>query len=236
MKRLSIGGIVAVLFALTSLAQSGIDVEGVANGKTVLWFSGTEVTALIESDFSVDGSLEIEGRTVPFIALGTAFGEGFGDSAAMTLDVWIVIEASGATDDGEPFSIRGGMAGSSENTDLSGSALGSAAGPFFVVVTLGTDSYRALGMAEGSAAGEFVVPDDPLTMQMEGIGTYTLVGDLVADTPPTDGEAGQSGYLEHLPWDPASWPAELFSRLLALLDASPPCEPSEEPEGEPAGD
>ena len=145
MKRLSIGGIVAVLFALTSLAQSGIDVEGVANGKTVLWFSGTEVTALIESDFSVDGSLEIEGRTVPFIALGTAFGEGFGDSAAMTLDVWIVIEASGATDDGEPFSIRGGMAGSGENTDLSGSALGSAAGPFFFVVTLGTDSYRALG-------------------------------------------------------------------------------------------
>lgn len=233
MKQLGIGGVVAILFAFTSLAQSGIDAEGVATGKTVLWFSGTEVTALIESDFSLDGSLGIEGRTVPFTALGTAFGEGIGDSASMTLDVWIVIEATGATDDGEPVWIRGGMAGSSENTDLSASALGLAAGPFFFVVTLGTDSYRALGTAEGSAAGVFVVPDAPLTMQMEGIGTYTLVGDLATDTPPPDGEAAQCGYLEHIPWDPASWPAGLFTRLLALLDGTA-CEPSNEPEGEPA--
>ena len=235
MKRLGIGGVVAILFAFTSLAQSGIDAEGVASGKTVLWFSGTEVTALFESDFSVDGSLEIEGRTVPFTALGTAFGEGTGDSASMTLDVWIVIEATGATDDGEPVSIRGGMAGSSEDTDLSTGALGSAAGPFFFVVTLRTDSYRALGTGEGSVAGAFVVPDDPLTMQMEGIGTYILVGDLVTDTPLPDGEATQSGYLEHLPWDPASWPAELFAKLLALLDGTA-CEPSNEPEGKPTDD
>ncbi len=235
MKRLGIGGVVAILFAFTSLAQSGIDAEGVANGKTVLWFSETEVTALIDSDFSLDGSLEIEGRTIPFAAFGTAFGEGTGDSAAMTFDVWIVIEATGATDDREPVSIRGGMAGSSKDTDLTTSVLGSAAGPFFFVVTLGADSYRALGTAEGSAGGVFVVPDDPLTMQMEGIGLYTLVGDLVADAAPPDGEGAQPGYLEYLPWDPASWPAELFTRLLALLDGTP-CEPSEEPEGEPVDD
>ncbi len=235
MKQLGIGGIVAMLFAFTSLAQSGIDAEGVAAGKTVLWFSGTGVTVLIESDFSLDGSLQIEGRTVPFTALGTALGEGAGDSASMTLDVWIVIEATGATDDGEPVSIRGGMTGSSQDIDLAASALGSAAGPFFFVVTLGADSYRALGTAEGSAAGAFVVPDDPLTMQVEGISTYTLVGDLVTDTVPPDGEAAQSGYVEHLPWDPASWPAELFASLLGLLDGTA-CEPSEEPEGEPADD
>jgi hypothetical protein len=235
MKQLGIGGIVAILLAFTALAQSGIDAEGVAAGKTVLWFFGTEVTALIESDFSLDGSLGIEGRTVPFTALGTAFGEGIGDSASMTLDVWIVIEATGATDDGEPVSIRGGIAGSGENADLSASALGLAAGPFFFVVTVGTDSYRALGTAEGSAAGVFVVPDDPLTMQMEGIGTYTLVGDLATDTLPLDGEAAQSGYLEHIPWDPPSWPAELFTMLLALLDGTPR-EPSDEPEGQPVED
>jgi hypothetical protein len=232
MKQLAIVGIVAVLFACTSLARSGFDAEGVATGKTVLWFSGREVTALIESDFSLDGSIEIEGRTIAFGARGTAFGEATGDSASMTLDVWIVIEAVGATADGEPVSLRGGMAGSSEDSNLAASALGSAAGPFFFVFALGTDSYRAVGTADGSAAGAFVVPDDPLTMQMEGIGTYTLVGDLVMASAPPDGESGQSDYLDHVPWDPASWPPELFARLLALLDGTA-SELWEEPEGQP---
>jgi len=235
MKQLGIAAAVATLFVFTSLAQSGLDAEGVANGKTVLWFSGTEVTALIDSDFSVSGSLEIEERTVRFTALGTAFGQGVGDSSAMTLDVWILIDASGATDDGEPVSIRGGMAGSGTDTDLSASALGSATGPFFFVVTLDTNSYRALGTAEGSAAGAFVVPEDPLTMQIEGSATYTLVGDLVVDAPPADAEAAPSPYLEQLPWDPASWPAELFTQLLELLDGTA-SEPNEDSEGEPAAD
>lgn len=228
MKRLSIASVIVMLFAFTSLTQSSIDAEGVATGKTVLRFYGTQVAALIESDVSIDGSLEIEGRSVPFTALGTAFGEGIGDSASMTLDVWIIIEATGVTDDGEPISIRGGMAGSSEDTDLSSGAVGLAAGPFFFVVTLGTDSYRALGTAEGSATGVFVVPDEPLTMQMEGISTYALVGDLATDAPLPDGESAQCDYLEQIPWDPASWPAELFTRLLALLDGT-----AREPEGEP---
>jgi hypothetical protein len=233
MKRLGTGIVVSILFALTSFAQSGFDAEGVADGKTVLWFSGTEVTALIESDLRVGGSLEIDGRTVPFTALGTAFGKGIGDSSAMTLDVWLIIEATGATNDGESVSIRGGMAGSGEDTDLGANALGAAAGPFFVVVTLGTHSYNAFGTAEGSAAGAFVVPDDPLTMQMEGVGTYTLIGDLVVDAPAAGGETTQSRYLEQLPWDPISWPAELFARLLALLDGTA-SEPGGDPEGEPA--
>jgi hypothetical protein len=235
MKRLGIGGVAAILFALASLAQSSIDAEGVANGKTVLWFSGTEVSALIESDFGVGGTLEIEGTAVPFAALGTAFGRGIGDSAAMTLSVWIIIEATGATDNGDPVSIRGGIAGSSADADLSATAFGSAAGPFFFVVTLGTASYSALGTAVGSAAGAFVVPDDPFTMQMEGAGTYTLVGDLVADVLPIDDEVVRSRHLEQLPWDPTSWPPELFATLLAVLDGAVP-EPSEEPEAEPADD
>jgi len=233
MKRLGICVILVLLFALTTLAQSGIDAKGVATGKTVLWFYGTEITVLIESDFNVEGSLEIDGRTIPFTASGTAFGEGVGDSAALTLDVWLLMEAVGTTEDGESISIRGGMAGSSTDADVSGGALGSATGPFFLVVTLGSNSYRAQGTADGSASGEFVIPDDPLTMQMEGIGTYTLVGELVADDGPQDDEAKESAYLAYLPWDPESWPSELFGRLLALLDGLP-CEPNAKPEGEPA--
>lgn len=232
MKRLSIAGAIAVLLAVTALAQSGIDAEGVANGTTVLWFSGTKVTASIDSDFSVSGSLEIEGRTVAFTAFGTAFGAGAGDSAALTFDVWIVIEATGTTDDGEPLSLRGGMAGSGEDTDLSASAFGLASGPFFFLVTLGTDPYRAGGTAAGSAAGAFVVPDDPQTMQIEGTGTYTLIGELVGGEAFADGEDGQPDYLAHLPWDPASWPDELLNRLLVLL-REPCCEPDDDREGEP---
>ena len=233
MKRLGIGSAVAMLFALTAFAQSAIDAEGVATGKTVLWFYGTEVTVLIESDFEVNGSLVIDGRIVPFTASGTAFGEGSGDSAALTLDVWLIMEAVGTTEGGEPISIRGGMAGSSVDADLSGSALGSAVGPFFFVVTLGTDSYRAQGTAEGSAAGAFVVPDDPLTMQVEGTGTYALVGDLAPDVLPTEAEAGPSAHATYLPWDKETWPPELFARLLALLDGDP-CESTAPPQGEPA--
>ncbi len=233
MKRLGIGGVVVMLCALTAFAQSSIDAEGVAAGKTVLWFYGTEVTALIEGDFNVTGSLVIDGRIIPFTASGTAFGEGVGDSAALTLDVWLIMDAAGTTEDGAPISIRGGMAGSSENADFSGSALGSAVGPFFIVVTLGADSYRAQGTAEGSAAGEFVVPDDPYTMQMEGTGTYALVGELVPNALPQEEEADASAYIGHLPWEAESWPSELFVRLLALLEGVP-CEPTGEPEGEPA--
>lgn len=233
MKRFSIGSVVVLFFTLAAFAQSGIDAEGVVAGKTVLWFYGAEITALVESDFNVHGSLEIDGKTVSFTASGTAYGEGAGNSVALTLDVWLIMEAAGTTEDGEPISIRGGMAGSSEDADISAGALGSATGPFFFVVILGTESYRARGMAEGSAAGAFVVPDDPLTMQMEGTGTYTLVGELLADDAPQDGEPAKSTHLAHLPWDPESWPAELLNRLLALLDGLPR-EPTEEPEGEPA--
>jgi hypothetical protein len=228
MKRVVIGCVVAMFFALAAFAESGLDAEGVATGKTVLWFHGTEVTVLIESDLRVNGSLAIDGRTVPFTASGTVFGEGIGDSAALTLDVWLILEAVGTTEGGDPISIRGGMAGSSEDADLAASVLGAATGPYFLVVTLGTDVYRTEGTAEGSAAGAFVVPDDPLTMQMEGTGTYTLVGDLVPEA-----DAEPSGHLARSPWDAESWPPELFDKLLALLDGAP-CEPTDEPEGEPA--
>lgn len=233
MKRLGVGSAAAMLFALTAFAQSSLDAQGVATGKAVLWFRGTEVTALIEGDFNVIGTLGLDGRVVPFAAFGTAFGEGSGDSAALTLDVWLIMEAAGTAEDGEPISMRGGMAGSSVDAVLSGSALDSTAGPFFFVVTLGTDSYRAQGTARGRAAGAFVVPDDPLTMQVEGTGTYTLVGDLVPDVLPTEADAGPSADATHLPWSTETWPPDLFARLLALLNGAPR-ESTGAPEGEPA--
>lgn len=231
LRRIGIGSIIAMLFGAAVLAQSGIDAEGVATGKTVLWFRATEVTARIDSEFDVHGSLIIDGRTVPFTASGTASGEGIGDSAAMTFDVWLIMDAVGTTEDGDPITIRGGMAGSSEDVDLLGGALGSAIGPFLLVVTLGPDSYRAQGTAEGRAAGAFVVPEDPLTMQLEGTASYKLIGDLAPDVLPSEAEGGQSAYVHLMPWDADSWPPELFGTLLALLDEAPSVR-VDEPEGE----
>ena len=231
MKKLCIGSVLVILLGMASLAQSGIDAQGVASGKTVLWFYGTEVTALIESDFSLDGSLEIDGTVIPFTASGTAFGEGVGNTATMTLGVWLIIEAEGTTEGGEPISLRGGLAGSSDDTDLSANAFGSATGPFFFIVTLESSSFLVTGTGEGSAAGAFVVPDDPLTMQMEGTGTYTLIGNLITNDVPSGEEVDQPSYTSYLPWDLESWPEELLTRLLALLSGMS-CEEGEEPNEE----
>ncbi len=229
MRQWGIGCIVAMFVALSAFAQSTLDATGEADGKTVLWFSGTEVTALIESDFTVTGSLTIGGQCVGFSATGLARGEGFGDSALLTLDVWLLFEAEGETDEGIPIALRGGMAGSSDNTDLAASAMGSASGPFLFIVSLGDSPYRAVGTAEGSAAGAFVVPDDPLTMQMEGIGTYAMAGELIALDPVPD-EA--TDILAHLPWDPAIWPEELYADLIDLLNGVP----GDESEADATGD
>ena len=58
MKRLSIASVIVMLFAFTSLTQSSIDAEGVATGKTVLRFYGTQVAALIESDKGPEGDFD----------------------------------------------------------------------------------------------------------------------------------------------------------------------------------
>ncbi len=216
MKRIGIGAIIAVLCASTSFAQPSIDAQGIADGKTVLWFSGTQVTVKIVSGFSIEGSLELEGETIHFTAEGSAYGEGIGDSSTLMMDVWLILEATGVTADGTPISIRGGMAGSSEDADLTGNVLGSATGPFFAVVTLGAESFRAIGSGEGSASGAFVAPEVPQTMQINGVATYHLTGDLVADDQPTDEDAAPD-YLAHLPWDPESWPAELLALFLDVL-------------------
>jgi len=214
MKELALGCLAMLLIAGAALAHSTIDATGEADGKTVLWFAGTHVTALIDSGFSVGGSLDLEGETVEFTASGTATGEAEGDSSALTLDVWLLFDATGETADGVSITLRGGMAGSSHDADLASSAFGSASGPFFLLVSLGPQTYSAIGTAEGSATGAFVVPDDPLTMQMEGVGSYALLGEIHPLDPMTD---VPSDVEADLPWDPASWPAELHHELINLL-------------------
>jgi hypothetical protein len=231
-KRIACGGFIGLLLACAALAQPGIDADGVADGKTVLWFHGSRVTAEVQGALRVDGFLSIAGTSVAFTARGTALGEAIGDSAAATFDVWILVEAAGSAETGDPISLRGGIVGSSASGDLASGTFGSAAGSFFLLITFGEDVYQAHGTANGSAVGAFVVPADPLTMQMEGTASYDLVGDLVAGAgPAAEGEPPHSVDLTLLPWDAASWPAELFARFLALLDG-----PSAAPGAEPAVD
>jgi len=231
-KRIGVGGVLAVLLACTALCRSGIDADGTA----VLWFHGSQVTAEVEGQLVVDGLLDIDGTKIAFTARGTAVGEAIGDSAAGTFEVWILFAASGAAETGETISLRGGITGSSASADPTSGALGSTVGPFFLLVSFEQDVYQARGTADGSAVGAFVVPADPLTMQMEGTATYALVGDLVSDPVHAgDGEPPRSAYLGCLPWDAASWPAALLTRLLALLDGDPIASGAE-PQAEPADD
>jgi len=226
MRQVALGILVVLLSAWVVAAESHIDATGEADGKTVLWFTGAQVTVQVESAFAVAGSLDLEGDRVAFTAAGTAWGEGAGDSATLQLDLWLLFDAAGETERGVPIRLRGGMAGSSRDTDPAVGEIGSASGPFFLLVLHGTETYRALGTANGSASGAFVVPDDPLTMQMEGIASYTLRGDLVLQEPPPD-PASDLGF----PWDSASWPPGLFDELLDLLHGGSP-KPSDD--GPPA--
>jgi len=223
MRRLALAVLLTAIVATMTCAQSGIDAEGTAIGTTVLWFAGTEVTLRIESELELSGILGFEDRDIRFEALGLAIGEGAGDSGMLTLDAWLLLEAVGITSEGDPITLRGGLSGTSSNADLASSALGSAEGPFFIAVTVGTQRYTATGIGAGGAGGTFVVPDDPLTMQMEGTATYTLVGDLTLDES-TGEETAQ--FLERLPWDTSLWPDDLLETLLGMLAGSPLDNPS----------
>lgn len=205
-------------------AEYRIDATGEADGKTVLWFNGAQVKVQVDSALVVTGSLDLAGDRVAFTAVGTAWGQGIGDSSTFRLDLWLLFDAAGETERGIPIRLRGGMAGSSRDTDLAIGEIGSASGPFFFLVSHGTETYRVLGTANGRAAGAFVVPDDPLTMQMEGVASYTLSGDLIrqADLPDPVSD------LE-FPWDSASWPPELLDELFDLLHGLPPTSSDDPP-------
>jgi hypothetical protein len=226
MKTLCVMVAIAVLAGAIALADS-MSGQGVASGNVVLWFSGTRATATFDGTFSLTGQLILGESSVPFSASGWASGAGEGDTATLDVEAWATFAASGSTQSGLNIAVQGGMTLSELAADSGGSS-GSATGKFFATVFIDGQRYYVQGEAAGSASGAFVVPADPLSMELAGEGVFDLSGDLAlvtardggetaGDASPDEPFSSETTVLELLPWDPATWPEALLTQLLDIL-------------------
>jgi len=189
-------------------AQGLFQADGMSAGQTVIWFNGSRVDTTFEGTLELAGTLQIGNDRVPFTASGTSYGVGIGDSGTLAVTLWILFQTSGALDSGESVALRGGIYVLGEEADLNTLSLGAGIGTFFLIANLPEETHWISGTISTTASGEFVKPDDPVTMQIEGTATFAFEGEL-AET--------SDALIEQLPWDPASWPIETHEALLALL-------------------
>lgn len=202
--------LVILLAAVSSSvgAQGLFQADGMSYGQTVLWFYGSRVETTFEGTLELAGTLQTGNDQLPFTASGTSHGIGIGDTGTMAVTLWILFQTSGTLDSGESVALRGGIYVLGEEADLTTLSLGAGTGTFFLVANLPEETHWISGTITTTASGAFVPPDDPVTMQIEGTGTFAFQGDLLEAS---DALVGQ------LPWDPASWPLETHEALLALL-------------------
>jgi hypothetical protein len=112
----------------------------------------------------------------------------------------IVFTAEGKTESGTPLTIQGGISVDGLEVATTTSTSGQGHGRFYFLITMVGGRWTVEGDATGSASGSFVVPDDPVSMQLAGAGTFTLSGEV-------------------LPWSPSAgavypeWPAKLLAEL-----------------------
>jgi hypothetical protein len=237
MKTLCVMLTIAVLGWGGALCADSLDGQGLASGNVVLRFSGTKATATFNGAFSLTGHLVLEGSVSPFSASGWASGTGKGDTATMTMEAWATFVALGSTLEGEAIAVQGGLTLSGASADTGGST-GSGIGAFFATVFIGERRYHAQGSADGTASGAFVVPADPLTMELAGDGFFSLSGKMAlvpnatdncpASETTRDEPTSDPSLVELLPWDPQAWPEDLLAKLLSILTKI--AEPSEAPD------
>lgn len=189
-------------------AQVSFHADGMSAGKTVLWFYGNQVETTFDGTMELAGTLQIGDNQPSFSVAGTGQGAGIGDTGTLSATLWILFQTSGTLDSGEFISLRGGIHVLGEEANLNTLSLGAGAGTFFLIADLPEESLWISGTLTTTASGSFVPPDDPVTMQIEGIATFTFEGELL--------EASDE-LIEQLPWDPASWPLEIHEALVALL-------------------
>ena len=205
-----------------------MDGQGTAVGNAVLWFSGTSASATFEGTFALTGQLILADEVIPFSASGWARGAGSGDTATLDVEAWATFAASGSTESGDEIAVQGGLTLSSLSAGDSGSS-GSGTGSFFATVFIGDQQYYVQGSAEGSATGDFVIPKDPLSMELAGDGVFNLSGEITPVPPAAQGEDSSDPdesvpesqvsalVIELLPWDPGTWPEDLLVQLLDIL-------------------
>lgn len=215
---------IALLWCGAALADS-MEGHGTASGNVVLWFSGTNATATFEGSFALTGQLMLNEVGIPFSASGWARGAGSGDTATLDVEAWATFTATGWTESGEAIAVQGGLTLAGLSADTAGSS-GSGTGDFFATVFMDGQQYYVQGSADGSAAGGFVMPEDPMSMELAGDGFFNLSGNMtvVSLVPQAEGSAesdpetqATSAVAELLPWDLETWPEELLAHLLEIL-------------------
>ena len=171
-----------------------------AAGTVVLWFLGQEVTADVRADVTLSGTLLLDGVATPFTVSGRATGSGAGNLNTLAADAMIVFTAEGKTESGTPLAIQGGISVDGLDAATTTSTSGQGHGRFYFLITMAGGRWTVEGDATGTVSGSFVVPDDPVSMQMTGAGTFTLSGEV-------------------RPWSPSAgavypeWPAKLLAEL-----------------------
>jgi hypothetical protein len=193
----------ALLLALGSscgLAADTFRADASATGTVVLWFLGQDVTADVRADVTFSGTLLLGEVATPFAVTGRATGSGTSNLNTLAVEAMIVFTAEGKTESGTPLTIQGGIFVDGLDAAATTSTSGQGHGRFYFLITTAGGCWTVEGDATGSASGNFVVPDDPLSMQMIGAGTFKLSGEL-------------------RPWSPSAgtvypeWPAKLLAEL-----------------------
>ena len=205
--------VLLVLLAWASLGCLGhaaeFHAEGVTEGATVLWFLGTEITIEVYGESSFAMTLTVDGEPVNLFTEGTTFGWGIGDSRSLETTMWILFDSVGTTTDGAPVAARGGLRMVGDEVDFDALSLGAGSGMFILILEVGEDSHVVTGSLTATATGQFVPPDQPGTMQVDGGGTFVLAGH--PSVLPED-------LASALPWSPEEWPDDHRAQLLALLE------------------
>jgi len=214
--------ILVILLATVSwslCAQEPFHANGESVGQTVIWFYGSRVDTTFDGILELAGTLHIGGNPLSFTATGPSYGSGIGDTGTLAVTLWVIFTAEGTIDSGESISLRGGIVILGEEADLTTLSLGAGMGTFFLIADALDATIWVSGTLETTASGAFVPADDPVTMQIEGTGTFTFEGTELTPSEPL---------IDVLPWDPMSWPLEQHEALLALLLGIEPVEDNEQ--------
>jgi len=181
--------------------------EADATGTAVLWFGVQDVTADVTADVSLRAVLSVAGMQIPFTATGRASGTGKANMQTLAVDAWIIVDGQGKTESGAAVTVRGGISITALDAASTTSTSGRGSGRFYLLIATTTGTWTVEGDATGGAAGTFVVPDNPQTMQMDAAGTFMLTG-------------------EPRPWHPANgsalpdWPEALLAEMSRQAGAS----------------
>ena len=218
MKRIFYFLAILILLTLPAYGEATLSGSGDFSGRAVLSFLGTSVTATFTGEISLSGMLTDCGESIPFTASGTIGGTAAGDSETLAGIAWATLTARGTLQTGEAIDIRGGFTIDSNDLSPISTTAGTGTGSLYLVIRTRGMMLKLTGHVEGSAIGSFVIPEDPYTMEVAGSGTMRFEVAPPKEDVPSDLEEEE----DLLPWDLSTWPEEMSSRLLHLLEEHPP--------------